>query len=69
MRWRRVLEIVAAAVAVSAVAIGGWLWLAKPLQIPVGGSAAGNNRAESDNWPKLLAFLDAALKPVSAANP
>lgn len=29
----------------------------------MGGSGDGNNRARADNWPKLLAFLDAALKP------
>lgn len=33
----------------------------------MGGSGAGNNRARADNWPKLLAFLDAALKPAMAA--
>ncbi len=35
----------------------------------MGGSGAGNNRALIDNWPKLLAFLDAALKPAGGTTP
>ena len=35
----------------------------------MGGSGEGNNRARRDNWPKLLAFLDAALKPGAPATP
>ncbi len=31
----------------------------------MGGSAVGNNRARQDNWPKILAFLDATLQPAS----
>jgi dienelactone hydrolase len=29
----------------------------------LGGSAAGNNAARTDSWPKALTFIDAALKP------
>ena len=30
-----------------------------------GGSPEGNNRARQDNWPRMLAFLDEALRPGS----
>ena len=29
----------------------------------LGGSAAGNNKARQDDWPRTLAFFDAALRP------
>jgi dienelactone hydrolase len=35
----------------------------------LGGSAAGNNAARNDSWPKAVTFIDAALKPGGSLQP